>query len=102
MSPLSLKPAPDSDEHGPALDARTGQHFLPDWDGPTVLCHHPACGPPAHQIIASRNKYQPRALVPIDTQPAPDSDEHGHALAARTSQHSLPDWDGPTVPSLSL
>jgi hypothetical protein len=38
MSPLSLKPAPDSDDHGPALDARTGPHFLPDWDGPTVLC----------------------------------------------------------------
>ncbi len=94
--PSVPQPAPDSDKPGPALDARTSQHFLPDWDGPTV----PRL---VHQIIASRNKYQPRTHVPIDTQPAvPYSDEHGHALATRTGQHPLPDWDGPTVPSLCL
>jgi hypothetical protein len=87
----SLEPAPDSDEHGPALDARTGQHFFPDWDGPTVpsLRLRP---PRPTRTEASSNQYKLRAHVPSVLHPAPDSDKHGLALAARTSTHFLLDW----------
>jgi hypothetical protein len=36
-------------------------------------------------------------MSPVTLNRHPDSGEHGHAFAARTGHHSLPDWDGLTV-----
>ena len=101
MSPMSLNRQLTRTNQAPP--SMLGPARTSSLTGTDLQCFATTCGPPVHQIIASRNKYQPRTHVPIDTQPAaPDSDEHGLALATRTGQLPLPDWDGPTVPSLCL
>ncbi len=98
--PIVPQPAPDSDEHGPALDARTGPHSLPDWDGPTVpgLRLRPS-GPPGHRPQGTSTS--PELMSPSTLNRHLTRTNMASPLAARTGPHSLPDWDGPTVPSLN-